>query len=129
MVFAAVPDDVTIEKLTGPEKAALDEYLGKESRRSIFQRLASNEKVPTLIAGMALLVSAPTILKIIFEALAKQDPKLDIDIAKAGVNYGIFVKDFAEGFFELSGAGTFITPGGSPFEGEAKDFWDKYVKK
>jgi len=126
MVFAAVPDDVTIEKLTGPEKAALDEYLGRESRSSIFQRLASNEKIPTLIAGTALLVSAPTILRIIFEALAKQKPELDIDISEGVINYGTFVKDFSEGFFELTGAGKFA---GDPFQGEAKDFWDKYVKK
>jgi len=126
MVFAAVPDDVTIEKLTGPEKAALDEYLGKESRRSIFQRLASNEKVPTLIAGTILLVSAPTILKIIFDALAKQKPEFDLDITEAGVNYLTFTKDFAEALFDVTGAGKFA---GSPFEGEAGDFWDKYVKK
>ena len=123
MVFAAVPKDVTIEKLTAPEKRALDEYLGKESRSSIFQRLASNEKIPTLIAGTALLVSAPTILKIIFGALAKQKPELDVDISEGVINYGIFVKDFSEGFFELT------SPAGGIFEGEAKDFWDKYVKK
>ena len=129
MVFATVPKDVTIEELTAAQKRALDEYLGKNTRKSILERLASNEKIPTLIGGAALLVSAPTILKIIFEALAKQKPELDIDISEGVINYGIFVKDFAEGFFELTGAGTFITPGGSPFEGEAKDFWDKYVKK
>ena len=127
MVFATVPKDVTIEELTAAQKRALEEYLGKDTRKSILERLASNEKVPTLIGGAALLVSAPTILKIIFEALKKQDNGFDL---KEGViDYGIFVKDFAEGFFELTGAGTFITPGGSPFEGEAKDFWDKYVKK
>ena len=127
MVFATVPKDVTIEELTAAQKRALDEYLGKDTRKSILERLASNEKVPTLIAGGVLLASAPTILKIIFEALKKQDNGFDL---KEGViDYGIFVKDFAEGFFELTGAGTFITPGGSPFEGEAKDFWDKYVKK
>ncbi len=127
MVFATVPKDVTIEELTAAQKRALEEYLGKDTRKSILERLASNEKVPTLIAGGVLLASAPTILKIIFEALKKQDNGFDL---KEGViDYGIFVKDFAEGFFELTGAGTFITPGGSPFEGEAKDFWDKYVKK
>ena len=126
MVFAAVPDDVTIEKLTGPEKAALDEYLGRESRRSVLQRLASNEKVPSLIAGTILLVSAPTILKIIFDALAKQKPQFDLDIVEAGVDYLTFTKDFAEGLFDVTGAGKFA---GDPFEGEAKDFWDKYVKK
>jgi len=126
MVFAAVPKDVTIEKLTAPQKKALDEYLGKDTRKSILERLASNEKIPTLIAGTALLVSAPTILKIIFEALAKQKPELDIDISEGVINYGIFVKDFAEGFFDLTGAGKLA---GDPFQGEAKDFWDKYVKK
>ena len=54
MVFAAVPKDVTIEKLTAPEKRALDEYLGKDTRKSILERLASNEKIPTLIGGAAL---------------------------------------------------------------------------
>ena len=41
------------------------------------------------------------------------------------VDYLTFTKDFAEGFFELTGAGKFT---GDPFQGEAKDFWDKYVK-
>ena len=123
MVFAAVPKDVTIEKLTAPEKRALDEYLGKETRKSIFERIAGIEKVPRLIAGGAVLVSAPTILKIIFDALAKQKPELKgVDIA---VDYLTFTKDFAEGFLELTGAGKFA---GDPFSGEAKDFWDKYVK-
>ena len=123
MVFAAVPNDITIEKLTAPEKRALDEYLGKDVRKSILERLASNEKVPLLIAGGVVLVSAPTILRIIFDALAKQKPELKgIDIA---VDYLTFTKDFAEGFFELTGAGKFT---GDPFQGEAKDFWDKYVK-
>jgi hypothetical protein len=126
MVFAAVPKDVTIEKLTAPQKKALDEYLGKDTRKSILERLASNEKIPSLIAGGIILASAPTILKIIFDALAKQKPELDIDISEGVINYGIFVKDFAEGFFELTGAGKFA---GDPFKGEAEDFWNKYVKK
>ena len=125
MVFAAVPKDVTIEKLTAPQKKALDEYLGKDTRKSILERLASNEKIPTLIAGGVILASAPTILRLIFEALAKQKPEFDIDIEGA-VNYGIFVKDFSEGLFDLTGVGKLA---GDPFQGEAKDFWDKYVKK
>ena len=127
MVFAAVPDDITIEEITAAQKRALDEYLGRETRKSIFEQIAGNEKVPTLVAGTALLVSAPTILRLIFDALKKQDN--GYDFKEAAIDYGIFVKDFAEGFFELTGTGTFITPGGSPFEGEAKDFWDKYVKQ
>ena len=123
MVYEAVPIDVEIQKLTAAESSALSRYKIHENINTLF----ANEKVPTLIGGAALLVSAPTILKIIFEALAKQKPEFDLDTA--AVNYGVFVKDFAEGFFELTGAGTFITPGGSPFQGEAKDFWNKYVKK
>jgi len=131
MVFAAVPVDVTIEKMTAPEKRALDEYLGRETRKSIWEQIAGNEKVPTLIAGTVLLVSAPTILKIIFDALARQKlPSVNLPdgeaIKTAGIDYLTFTKDFAEGFFELSGAGVFA---GDPFKGEAKDFWSKYVKK
>jgi len=126
MVFAAVPKDVTIEKITAPEKKALDEYLGKDTRKSILERLASNEKIPSLIAGGVLLASLPTILRLIFEALKNQGVDLPPDVA---IDYLTFQKDLLEGFFELTGAGKFITPGGSPFEGEAQDFWDKYVKK
>ena len=127
MVFAAVPDNVTIEKLTAPEKRALDEYLGRETRKSIWEQIAGNEKVPTLIAGGVILASAPTILRLIFDALKKQDDSFDLK--EGAINYLTFVKDFGEAIGEFSGAGTFITPGGSPFEGEIEDFWEKYVKK
>jgi len=123
MVFAAVPKDVTIEKLTAPQKKALDEYLGKDTRKAILERLASNEKIPTLVAGGIILASIPTILRLIFEALKKQD--VDVGDTSA-IDYLIFQKDLLEGFFELTGAGKFA---GDPFKGEAKDFWDKYVKK
>ena len=124
MVFAAVPKDVTIEKLTAPQKKALDEYLGKDTRKSILERLASNEKIPTLIAGTALLASIPTILRLIFDALKKQDDSFDLK--EGAINYLTFQKDLLEGIFELTGAGKFA---GDPFAGEAKDFWDKYVTK
>jgi hypothetical protein len=125
MVFAAVPDDVTIEKLTAPEKRALDEYLGRASRKSILERIAGNEKVPTLIAGGVILASAPTLLRLIFEALAKQKPEFNLDIKEAGINYLTFVKDFAEATFDVTGQDPF----GGTWEGEAEDFWNKYVKK
>jgi hypothetical protein len=124
MVFAAVPKDITIEKLTAPQKQALDEYLGKDTRKGILERLASNEKIPTLIAGTALLASIPTILRLIFDALKKQDDSFDLK--EGAINYLTFQKDLLEGFFELTGAGKFA---GDPFAGEAKDFWDKYVTK
>ena len=125
MVFAAVPKDVTIEKLTAPEKKALDEYLGRDTRKSILERLASNEKIPTLIAGGVILASAPTILKLIFEALAKQSDKFDFDLGEAGLNYLTFTKDFAEAIFDVTGQDPF----GTTWEGEAEDFWNKYVKR
>jgi hypothetical protein len=124
MVFAAVPKDITIEKLTAPQKQALDEYLGKDTRKGILERLASNEKIPTLIAGTALLASIPTILRLIFDALKKQDDSFDLK--EGAINYLTFQKDLLEGIFELTGAGKFA---GDPFAGEAKDFWDKYVTK
>ena len=123
MVYEAVPEGVEIQKLTNAQRDALSRYKIHENINTFL----GNETTPTLIAGAALLVSAPTLLRIIFDALKKQDN--GFDLKEGAINYGVFVKDFAEGFFELTGAGTFITPGGSPFEGEAKDFWDKYVKK
>ena len=118
-MYEAVPIDVEIQKLTSGERDALSRYKIHENINTLF----ANEKVPSLIAATALVVSAPTILEIIFKALAKQKPELDIDVSSGVINYGIFVKDFAEAFFELSG------PTGGVFEGEAKDFWSKYVKK
>jgi len=123
MVFAAVPKDVTIEKLTGPQKKALDEYLGKDTRKSILERIAGNEKVPSLIAGAALLASLPKLLSIILPLLAKQIPGIPSDAAEL-IDQAIFLKDLNEALGEI------IIPGGRIlFEGEAKDFWDKYVTK
>jgi len=124
MVFAAVPDDITIEKLTSPEKAALDEYLGRERRSGYLETLFRNPTGPPIIAGVAFLASAPILLKLIFGALEKngngfKEPKK--------VEYKVFAKDFTEGFLDFVGAGKEF--GLSPFEGEAKDFWDKYVIK
>ena len=125
MVFAAVPDDVTIEKLTNPEKAALDEYLGRERRSGYFENLFRNPTTPPLLAGTALLASAPTLLKLIFNALEKNGNGNGNGFkAPTKIEYAVFVKDFAEGFFELTGP-----TGGIFFKGEAQDFWEKYVTK
>jgi len=125
MVFAAVPKDVTIEKLTAPQKKALDEYLGRDTRKSILERLASNEKIPLLVAGGVILVSAPTVLRLIFEALAKQKPEFDFGVIEGTIDYFTFTKDLAEAAFDVGGFGTFS----GTWEGEAEDFWNKYVKK
>ena len=120
MPYALIPEGFELKKVTKLQEEAVKAH----RRHEDIVALLGNEKVPALIAGGVLLASAPTILKLIFDALKKQDNGFDL---KEGViDYGIFVKDFAEGFFELTGSGVFA---GDPFEGEAKDFWDKYVKR
>ena len=119
MAYALIPDGYTLKKVTPQQNDAVKAH----RRHEDLVVLLGNEKVPLLVAGGVILVSAPTILRIIFDALAKQKPELKgVDVA---VDYLTFTKDFAEGFFELTGAGKFT---GDPFQGEAKDFGDKYVK-
>jgi len=117
-LYEAVPDDVNITKLTIGQRDALARY----KRHENINTFLGNESTPKLIAGGVLLASIPTILRLIFEALKKQD----VDVDTSVIDYLTFQKDLLEGFFELTGAGKFD---GDPFEGEAKDFWDKYVKK
>jgi len=123
MVYVLIPEGFALKKVTKAQEEALKAH----RRHEDIVALLGNEKVPTLIAGGVLLASIPTVLRLIFEALKKQDDSFDLK--EGTINYLTFQKDLLEGVFELTGAGTFITPGGSPFEGEAKDFWDKYVKK
>jgi hypothetical protein len=123
MAYEAVPIDVEIQKLTAAERDALSRYKTHEN----INTLLANETTPKLIAGLALLVSAPTILKIIFDALAKQTSKIPDGkiIKEAGVDYFTFTKDFGEAILDLGGPAI----GGPFFEGEAEDFWKKYVKR
>jgi len=118
MPYVLIPEGSELKKVTKLQKGAVDAY----NRHENIKALLSNEKVPSLIAGGVLLASIPTILRLIFEALKKQD----VDVDTSVIDYLTFQKDLLEGFFELTGAGKFA---GDPFEGEAKDFWDKYVKK
>ena len=69
MVFAAVPKDVTIEKLTAPEKKALDEYLGKDTRKSILEHIAGNENIPVVIGGFVAGLFAVNVAEGIIEDL------------------------------------------------------------
>ena len=119
MPYALIPDGYTLKKVTKVQEEAVKAH----RRHEDIVALLGNEKVPLLVAGGVVLVSAPTILRIIFEALKKQDNGVKLPTT---VEYTTFTKDFAEGFFELSGAGKFA---GDPFKGEVKDFWDKYVKQ
>jgi len=118
MPFYYNPVSGEVSKATTAQKEAVNSY----NRHENIKALLSNEKVPSLVAAGVLLASIPTILRLIFEALKKQD----VDVDTSVIDYLTFQKDLLEGFFELTGAGKFA---GDPFEGEAKDFWDKYVKK
>ena len=69
MVFAAVPVDVTIEKLTGPQKRALDEYLGRESRTNYFTEILGNENIPVVIGGFLAGIFAVNLAEDIIEDL------------------------------------------------------------
>ena len=120
-LFEAVPDDVEITKLTIGQRDALARY----KRHENINTFLGNETTPKLIFGLGLLISTPFLLKIILEAIAKQNGKLATEIGEAGINWGVFSKDLTEAVIEVA------TPGGGGilFEGEAQDFWDKYVKK
>ena len=125
MPYVLIPEGSELKKVTKLQKGAVDAYNRHENIKAIL----SNEKVPLLIAGGIVLVSAPTIIKLIFDALAKQKAEFKgIDVAELGIDYLTFTKDFAEALFDVTGAGKF-GPGEGFFGGEAEDFWDKYVKK
>jgi hypothetical protein len=119
MAFYYNPVTGEVQKVTAAQKEAADSY----KRHENIKALISNEKVPTLIAGGVILVSAPTILKIIFDALKKQDDSYDFK--EGAINYLTFTKDFAEALFDVTGSGKAF----GFFEGEAEDFWSKYVTK
>ena len=121
MAYEAVPDDVEIQKLTAPQRDALARYKIHENINTFL----GNETTPKLIFGLGLLVSSPFLLKIILEAISKQNGKLATEIGEAGINWGLFSKDLTEAIIEVATPGG----GGTLFEGQAEDFWNKYVKK
>jgi len=121
-MFEAVPRYVEIKKLTPAQRDAISRYRIHENINTFL----GNETTAPLLAGAALLASAPTLLRLIFGALEKNGNGNGFK-APTKVEYATFTKDFAEGFFELTGAGKEF--GVNPFKGEAKDFWDKYVTK
>jgi len=122
MAYVLIPEGFELKKVTKLQKDAVDAYNRHENIKAIL----GNEKVPLLVAGGIVLVSAPTILKLIFDALAKQKAEFKgIDVKDLGIDYLTFTKDFSEAIFDISGPAI----GGPFFEGEAEDFWNKYVKK
>jgi len=118
-LYEAVPDDVEIVKLTIGQRDALSRY----KRHENINTFLGNEGTPKLIAGAALLASLPIVIPIIVSALAKQIEGIPED-AGTRVDQILFLKDLNEAVGEI------IVPGGGIlFKGEAKDFYDKYVKR
>jgi len=118
-LYEAVPDDVEIVKLTVGQRDALSRY----KRHENINTFLGNESTPKLIFGGIAIASLPIILPIVISALAKQIPQIP-EGAEEAIDTLTFIKDLNEAVGEI------IVPGGGIlFKGEAKDFWDKYVKK
>jgi len=124
MAYVLIPEGFELKKVTKLQQAAVDEYFGRKRRGTYISELLANPTAPPIIAGIIGLASLPTLLKLIFDALSKQDDNGNGFVPPDKVEYVTFTKDFVEGFLELT------TPEGTGiFKGEAKDFWDKYVTK
>jgi len=118
-LFEAVPDDVEITKLTVGQRDALSRHRRHENINTFL----GNESTPKLIFGGIAIASLPIILPIVISALAKQIPQIPEGVEES-IDTLTFIKDLNEAVGEI------IVPGGGIlFKGEAKDFWDKYVKK
>ena len=118
-LYEAVPDDVEIVKLTVGQRDALSRY----KRHENINTFLGNESTPKLIFGGIAIASLPIILPIVISALAKQIPQIP-EGAEEAIDTLTFIKDLNEAIGEI------IVPGGGIlFKGEARDFWDKYVKK
>ncbi len=124
MAYALSPDGFELKKVTKLQQQAVDEYFGRERRGKYFSELLSNPTGPPIIAGIIGLASLPTLLKLIFDTLSKQDDNGNGFVPPTKVEYVTFTKDFIEGFLEIA-----TIEGKGVFKGEAADFWDKYVKR
>ena len=123
MAYVLLPEGFTIEKVTKAEQAAVDEYFGRKRRGSYFTEFLGNEATPKVLGAVALLASLPKLLSIILPLLSRQLPGIPDDAAEL-IDQTLFLKDLNEAIGEI------IVPGGGIFfEGEAKDFYDKYVKR
>ena len=91
MVFAAVPKDVTIEKITAPEKRALDEYLGRESRESYFSQFLANENVPVVLGGFIAAFLGVKLAEDIIADIESRVGKLSEDV-KQGIKDTVDIK-------------------------------------
>jgi len=120
MVYEAVPIDVEIQQLTPGQRDALSRYKIHENINTFL----GNEQTPKLLLGGIAIASLPVILPIIISALSKQTA-IDPELAQK-IDTVLFYKDLTEALGEVA----FLPlTGGLFYKGEAKDFWDKYVKR
>ena len=106
MVYAAVPIDVEIQKITAPEKRALDEYLGRESRKSYFSEFLSNENVPVVLGGFIAGFLGVKLADDIIEDLESRVGKVSKQI-KDGIRETVNIQIQTP---------LITTPGGKPFQ-------------
>jgi len=119
-LFEAVPDDVEITKLTIGQRDALSRHRRHENINTFL----GNENTPKLLLGGMAIASLPVILPILISALSKQTT-IDPELAEK-IDTVLFYKDLTEGLGEIA----FLPlTGGLFYKGEARDFWDKYVKR
>jgi hypothetical protein len=105
MVFAVVPDDVTIQKITGPEKRALDDYLGVERRESYLSKFLANENVPVVLGGFIAGFLGVKLAEDIIEDLESRVGKLSKEI-KDGITETVNIRIQAP---------LITTPSGKPY--------------
>ena len=105
MVFAVVPDNVTIEEITAAQKRALDEYLGVERRESYFSKFLANENVPVVLGGFIAGFLGVKLAEDIIEDLESRVGKLSKEI-KDGITETVNIRIQAP---------LITTPSGKPY--------------
>jgi len=67
MAFVLIPDGFTLKKVTKPEQDAVDEYFGRERRKSYLNNLIDNPATVTLAVGAITGVFVAPLIKDLFE--------------------------------------------------------------
>jgi len=67
MAFVLIPDGFTLKKVTKPEQDAVDEYFGRERRKSYLNNLIDNPTTVTLAVSALTGVFVAPLIKDLFE--------------------------------------------------------------